>query len=464
MARKVRQPQPNYAREIKDAARGRWAEILSAVAGISAEVLDGGHHPCPRCGGTDRFRFTNQDGDGSIICNQCARRICGDGIAAVMWATGWPFPEVVRRVADYLGIDIVNGKRTGGGAKKPAADPAEHLEFLGWSDTLVAFLCMRKPPITPDAIKAVGGRMARYRKQYTVIALPVVGPDLDHTKPVGWVLYNITGGTLPAWKKDGTIEQVKVKTMPGTGRGFIGAFRNGLQHQGDSDNVQRQLRIIKTEGPSDLLSLISAGLNPNETSCCNVHGAKEDPKETPWLLDFVRGHDVVTVHDADESGQEGAISIGGRPGWATYMAKTAASSRLVKLPYDVTKTKGKDLRDYFAEGHTRAEFDALIEQAETIAPPEGQVGPNVIEADDDPHRLARVNLERYATTTDGRTLRFWRSEWFVWKGTRYRKISDDDLRAKLSASIKLEFDRLNIEAQEAFQRGCLLYTSDAADE
>ena len=80
---------------------------------------------------------------------------------------------------------------------------------------------------------------------------------------------------------------------------------------------------------------------------------------------------------------------------------------------------------------------------------QGPNGPGVaaIEADDDPHRLARVNLERYATRTDGRTLAFWRDEWYVWKRNAYRKISKDELRAKLSTSIKAEFDRINIEQQ-----------------
>lgn len=237
----ARTAKPELSKQIKDAARGRWAAILAAVAGLPAEILDGRHHPCPRCGGTDRFRFTDQDGDGSIICNQCARRQCGDGLASVQWATGWTFPEVIRRVANHLGISM----RPGPGGSPPAAangkapaDPAEHLEFLPWSEPIAALFCLAKPPIKPAAILAVGGRLARYRKRYTVIALPVCGKDLDHTQPVGWVIYNATGGTLPAWKKDGTCERVKVKTMPGTGRGFIGVFRDGLHDKGHPDDVQ----------------------------------------------------------------------------------------------------------------------------------------------------------------------------------------------------------------------------------
>ena len=101
--------------------------------------------------------------------------------------------------------------------------------------------------------------------------------------------------------------------------------------------------------------------------------------------------------------------------------------------------------------HTYDELLAVFDQAEVtglLANSTNQdVGVVVIEADDDPHRLARMNLEQYATRTDGRTLAFWQDEWFVWKKNAYRKISRDELRAKLSCSVKKEFDRLNLEQQ-----------------
>ena len=110
--------------------------------------------------------------------------------------------------------------------------------------------------------------------------------------------------------------------------------------------------------------------------------------------------------------------------------------------------------------HTYADLLALADAAEIVvdqqpspaanpSQPDGTPAdsPTTPEADDDPHRLARVNLDRYATRTDGRTLAYWREEWYVWKRNCYRKISDRELRAKLSASIKEEFDRLCRERQ-----------------
>ena len=87
---------------VKDAARGRWDDLLVELGGIDPFYLDGKHRPCPRCEGKDRFRFTNMNGDGSVLCNQCFR--CGDGIAALQWLRDWDFPTTLHRLAVRLGI------------------------------------------------------------------------------------------------------------------------------------------------------------------------------------------------------------------------------------------------------------------------------------------------------------------------------------------------------------------------
>jgi putative DNA primase/helicase len=73
----------------------------------------------------------------------------------------------------------------------------------------------------------------------------------------------------------------------------------------------------------------------------------------------------------------------------------------------------------------------------------------VNEADDDPHRLARLFAMAYQTP-DGLTLRYWQGEWYVWKCGAYRRLPPEELRAKLTARIKREFDRLNIRALNAW--------------
>ena len=45
-------------------ARNRWREILPRF-GIDTRFLTNRHGPCPLCGGRDRFRFDDRNGDGT---------------------------------------------------------------------------------------------------------------------------------------------------------------------------------------------------------------------------------------------------------------------------------------------------------------------------------------------------------------------------------------------------------------
>lgn len=71
-------------------------------------------------------------------------------------------------------------------------------------------------------------------------------------------------------------------------------------------------------------------------------------------------------------------------------------------------------------------------------PAEDEVG----EADDDPHRLARLFLEAQSTADGIPILRYWLEEWHRWDGTHYQPISPSEIRAELVGAIKAEFDRI----------------------
>lgn len=76
-------------------ARGHWTAIL-AGAGISPDVLDGKHHPCPGCGGTDRFRYL-RDEHGGFFCGS----LRDNGVALLQHVFGVDFKgaaEIVERV------------------------------------------------------------------------------------------------------------------------------------------------------------------------------------------------------------------------------------------------------------------------------------------------------------------------------------------------------------------------------
>ncbi|EOG9029413.1 DUF927 domain-containing protein [Proteus mirabilis] len=60
------------------------------------------HTACPHCGGKDRFRFDNKDGNGTFICNQCGS---GDGLDLVQRVLGVSVTEAAKEVANIIGID-----------------------------------------------------------------------------------------------------------------------------------------------------------------------------------------------------------------------------------------------------------------------------------------------------------------------------------------------------------------------
>lgn len=120
---------------------------------------------------------------------------------------------------------------------------------------------------------------------------------------------------------------------------------------------------------------------------------------------------------------------------------------------DELQHKLSDARD---EVNESGEFGCrLIEDGSPPGQPGSPAGqrdpPKPNESDDDYHRLARVNLEQYASRHGGRTLRYWRDEWYVWRDTHYRRITEKELRAKITHACKREFDRVNVEKIEDYE-------------
>jgi putative DNA primase/helicase len=76
---------------LRDRARGKWYGILTGV-GIDPSYLRNKHGPCPVCGGTDRFRWDDKNGDGTFYCNQCVPH-AGSGIDLVMRIKGLTFRD-----------------------------------------------------------------------------------------------------------------------------------------------------------------------------------------------------------------------------------------------------------------------------------------------------------------------------------------------------------------------------------
>ena len=146
--------------EIKQAARGRWPEIIPAITGLSVDLLDRKPHACPKCGGTDRFTaFVNFVSTGGLLCRHChnsdTKPKSGDGIASVQWLTGCTFPEALRLIAEQVGIAPFD----------PKADERD----------IVADLCKQKR--MPIESAKIYGAEAVVRGRQRVVRFPVYDPN-----------------------------------------------------------------------------------------------------------------------------------------------------------------------------------------------------------------------------------------------------------------------------------------------
>lgn len=337
--------------EVKLAARGRWCEVLAAF-GFNGDVLDGRHHPCPRCNGTDRFRLIDEDA-GAVLCNQCFTEGNGDGLAAIQWRNGWTFSETIKAVANYLGITPANGHAK---RRSTSSNLLDQMWIIKESESeycseFFAEFCKSKPPITPDAIHAAGGIAVGWPKHkehgHCCIAFPAFERPGEIT---GYILRRTDGEDFPAFR---TLKERKTHVLNGSHDGWIIPGGFGRVKQADV--------LWRVEGVPDALALFPT-LPPNHVVVTNICGAKSSLKN----LGILAGKIVFVVGDADVPGQEGAIKF------ASKTVTVGDQVKIVPLPYDISDDHGKDLRDYLNEGHTFAELRAAAEGAEHFTPATGK--------------------------------------------------------------------------------------------
>lgn len=126
------------AEDVREAARNGWKSILMKL-GARAEQLTGAHSKCPGCGGKDRFRFDDKDGNGSFLCSQGGGGIlAGDGIDLVAHMKGCEWKVAVALVGDAIcpekarpcGSGLPERPRSSGPTAAPEDGPVpKKLEF-----------------------------------------------------------------------------------------------------------------------------------------------------------------------------------------------------------------------------------------------------------------------------------------------------------------------------------------------
>lgn len=116
--------------ELKGRAHGRWTEILMAL-GIDAKILNKRNQPCPLCGGTDRFQYTDKYGEGNYYCRGCGP---GGGLKLLQGIHGWDFGTVLKRVEGWVGGTGITYYRPPIRSNEPYEDRMKKLVQRIWNE------------------------------------------------------------------------------------------------------------------------------------------------------------------------------------------------------------------------------------------------------------------------------------------------------------------------------------------
>ncbi len=277
---------------IKVRAMDRVDGILIDVAHLPPEIVQDKttrEHPCPKCGGTTRFRVFN-DGKGGAYCNICFNQKNGDFLSTVGWSLDVDFNEACRLCAEYLGVEPL-------GKTVPV-------------DTLTAVCNVRNIP-SVESFKAYGAREDK-RGRATVARI-----DCYDEKGQVCSYYDFMRNGEKFAKK----------------REFEGEVVTGIFLPGRKP-VPGETWYI-TEGASDAATLHSLGY----TSTLGSYNKKFDKKYHGLLS----GCDVVLVPDVDLDG--GGLECFKKA--ARELASVARSVKVAHLPIEEGQ-KG-DVRDVLRE-------------------------------------------------------------------------------------------------------------------
>lgn len=188
-----------------------------------------------------------------------------------------------------------------------------------------------------------------------------------------------------------------------------------------------------------------------------ANGRKEGERCLPpdLLAVISAGRTVAIVFDSDIKDKPAVRRA--ESALALALSKVGAKVKLVRLPGRGDNKVGLD--DYLL-AHAAVDLRALVAAAEVYTPPDPKgapgahataAGADVLEDDDDPHRLARRFLAGKRDAAGELKLRWWREEHHQWRDGAYQPVLDKEVRANLNRRAKWEFDTLNREAVERWR-------------
>ena len=191
------------------------------------------------------------------------------------------------------------------------------------------------------------------------IALPVINPGRLDEGEVGAIIAHLDGEQITVGKDKITDEWIKKKyKAAGTG-GLYAAEWLMAQDQTEP--------LIYTEGSGDALAAMSLGFLATASNL----GAGF---WRPGFEAMFKGRIVYLVNDRDTAGVNASLKLAGK------LNGVAAEVRIVDLPYPLTPSNGKDLKDFIQDdGATHDQLQALCHLSPIFDPKQAAV-----QATDDP--------------------------------------------------------------------------------
>ena len=391
---------PRYSIEdVKAAARGQWLRIFRDLAGYDIQDTGNRETPCPKCGGQTRFRVLDAD-EGALFCSRCFNKKNGDGLSAYCWLTDKPasgvdFKAVVQEIGEFLGVK----PSTTRGKEKKSEKKRVFFTIEGVTRFFIDSLAKK------------------------------VGPGVKLTRSWGYEGFSVLRFDLPTPAGEKQRKEFRpVSRVPLGTEGKIGwasAYPAGLRPLYRRAELQAAAADLLTIQAGEKAADAAAGLGLVATTNA---GGEQAIDKTDWApaARFTVG---AIVADNDQAGESFATTLAGR----LRRIRPDLDCRIIRLPG--LPPKG-DIVEWIAAGGTRQAFLDLVA---ATAPAAGEIVEAVPEADDDPHRLARVNLERL-TGEVGQTIRFWRDQWYSWEDGSYREMTERELRAILAQSVRKQFE------------------------
>lgn len=221
-------------------------------------------------------------------------------------------------------------------------------------------------------------------------------------------------------------------------------------------SINTTLPVLICEGEKDVDRLRSLGA----VATCNAGGAGKWPDTDGAYSAPLAGRTVYIFCDNDDPGRSHTDLV------AKSLSGVAAAVHTVQLD---GLPVGGDVSDWLgpADGNGQPQAHTIDDLATVLAaaplwdaanplaaanttddkkPAAGEANESVA----DPHRLARLFVSQNMFA-DLPTIRFWRGVWYRWHDGYYEPLDPEEMRCRVVASIKSEFDRINIEQLKNFK-------------